>query len=261
MIGLVSSPLSQKHRDAVTEKGYGIYYLAFEVENIHEAVEDLKAKNVEIVWEPVENSFSYHIGIKSSEGLLVIVLQLKDPKSFKSKTVKSTIPVNLTFNHTGVLTDDFRKSEKFWTEILGLTPTYEFSKDDSGYEIFIDNDYCKGHEFSMEILTPPYIYPIDQYGYDTQGISYYHLGYIAGSFENVEKAYNYMVEKGMFPASEPSEDVDFSTSFTHGQDRVIFEFVSKDLGAVKEKHTFDCPVESLGSAAIPYPTGKEFQVL
>ena len=205
------------------DEGFGIKYVAFEVPDLEQALRQLQLNSVEFLEAPQSGlSFNYAV-VKSIEGLAIVILQTKDDAPQSEPIYFTDNPFEISLTHTGVLTDDLAESEKFWQENFNL---HRFSANyccGSGFIALADAHWQPGeHAVFMEILCPPNVLNVDQYGYDLAGESFFHLGYYSN---DVTTSWQYLVDKGMFPALPVYVEAGTAVedSFVLGLDNVFFE--------------------------------------
>jgi catechol 2,3-dioxygenase-like lactoylglutathione lyase family enzyme len=259
MIGIFTKPFNDAYAGLAASKAPDIMHIAFEVKNLDEAKADLEAKGIPLLWQPAVSHGFRHLGVKTIEGLIAVVLESKDELVFTKEAVPAS-PVKIpAHNHIGLLTDTFRESEAFWSKAFNLRKTFEAGHgDEGGYFAMIDQDFgINGHDFTLEIFTPPYIFPIDQYTFDQKGNNYYHFGYLADDAAHVEQIYTHLQSKGMFPASAPYGSDDFACAFTHGPEKIVYEFITESLGGIVKVDQVEMSDIEGVTPAIPYPDGKE----
>ena len=229
------------------------------------ASSQLTTNGVELLADPrVSRSHDYAV-FKSVEGLPIVVLEARSDRAAVEPSFRMDDELGFTLVHTAVLTDNLAESEEFWRGNFGL---YRFGFNDcqgSGFMALADDSWRPDtHNVFMEILSPPNVLNIDQYGYDLAGQSFFHLGY---GTNNVWRAWRYLVNKGLFPGLEPYEEAGTGAldSFVFGLDKVAFEIFggvddllnTKDIKELDLRFCVDAAqmTESSGDFH-PYPEGQ-----
>jgi catechol 2,3-dioxygenase-like lactoylglutathione lyase family enzyme len=232
-IGLYAAPANRIFQPILQRLGYGVLNIAFEVEDIELAREDLIEKEVEIAWDPIECPPAYHLGIFGPDRIPITIMQPTQPEVSVSKGGTGPLQNRIRFCHSGFIPSDLRVAQRFFEEKLGLRSAFEFTKFDRGIITLVD-PFWHGdeHSFFLELIQPPYYFEVDHAIFRKRGHCYFHLGY---DTSNVKGAFAYAVERGLFPAQRPTASPELGENseiaFVYDVDGSPCEFARmKDIG-------------------------------
>lgn len=115
-------------------------------------------------------------------------------------------------NHIGIIATDYDKSFQFYTQVLGLTPTISFRKDDKGFAML-----DMGNNNAIELFCGGTVK-------DVQNM----FKHLALEVEDSRKVYENCVAAGCESVEEPHDinmaGKDIRISFVKGPDGEILEF-------------------------------------
>ncbi|MDD4797386.1 MAG: VOC family protein [Eubacteriales bacterium] len=115
-------------------------------------------------------------------------------------------------NHIGIIATDYDKSFHFYTQVLGLTPTISFRKDDRGFAML-----DMGNNNAIELFCGGTVK-------DVQNM----FKHLALEVEDSKKVYEACVAAGCESVEEPHDinmgGKDIRISFVKGPDGEILEF-------------------------------------
>ncbi len=249
--------------------GSGIQYVAFVVERLTEALRHLLANGVEPLSGRLSSrSYDYAV-VCSAEGLPVILLELVDDTPPREAGSGAENLHGFLLTHTGILTDDLAASERFWRGHFGLHRFSSNDRDGSGFMALADSHWQPGHHNAfLELLCPPNVLNVDQYGYDLAGIGYYHLSYYCA---DVEAAWRDLVDRGLFPTLPPYVEAGTGAedAFVFAPDLVAIELfggesvrevmATADIRELDETFSVDAAGMAAASGAMtPLPEGHRF---
>jgi len=207
---------------------FGIKYVAFEVEDLQRAVAQLQDNQVELLEPPAASASYRYAVVRSIEGLPIVLLEVVDDAVESRQLAFADNPFGLILTHTAVLTDDLSASETFWRENFGLHRFAGNYCGDSGFIALADTHWQpERHPVFMELLCPPNVLNVDQYGYELAGVSYFHLSYYSN---DVGASWQYLVDGGMHPALPAYIEAGTAAedSFVIGVDQMAFELFGGD---------------------------------
>lgn len=160
LLELVGEPFVPAEKEYLGKKG-NINCMTLECEDADKAFEELKDKGINIAWEPVTVENIRQFGIFDADGLLVKIYNYTDGKRIKTPDISNHDPNDLTLQHICLLTEDYKRSLKFYKENFGLKEVvhHEHPNPDGsvgGYFFLVDSDYDgKEHLPMFEIIGPP----------------------------------------------------------------------------------------------------------
>ena len=197
---LVGRPFTPHQEEHVARHGYSIHHLAFLVDDVDAAFEDLRSRGARVAWEPKPHLFFRHCGFYDEDGLLIEVLSYAVPLTLAKPDAPSD-GNGLVMDHVSILTPDLRRAQRFYTEKLGLRTLYEYVEDEGGFVMLTDPFFdFRGHRFMLEIIGPPHLEPREEELLARRGACYDHLCYVAS---DVRAAWKAAVEAGIEAGEAP----------------------------------------------------------
>jgi catechol 2,3-dioxygenase-like lactoylglutathione lyase family enzyme len=205
-VELVGPPHLDYELAEIARHGYSINHVSYLVDDAQAAFEELKAKGVEVAWEPMNVMTMRQCGFRDPDGLLFEVYSNLDPGLPLAGPDLSTPlgPTDVGLHHISILTPDLRRSQKFYEDVLGLKTVYEYVRDDGGFVFLVDPFYePSGHSFMLEIIGPPHLEPREVEILEARGACYDHLCYVA---DDVPGAWQAALDRGAEKMAEPVQE-------------------------------------------------------
>jgi len=201
---LVGRPFMPHEEEHIARHGYSMHHLAFLVDNVDVAFEELKSRGARVAWEPRDVLFIRQCGFYDEDGLLLEMFSYPTPLSLAVPDPNVLSGQNdLVMDHVSILTPDLRRAQRFYTEKLGLKTAYEYLEDEGGFVMLIDPFFnFQSHRFMLEIIGPPHLEPREEELLQRRGACYDHLCYIA---DDVPAAWERALKRGVANGGEPSE--------------------------------------------------------
>jgi catechol 2,3-dioxygenase-like lactoylglutathione lyase family enzyme len=138
-IELVGPPFLPYEEAHLARHGYSINHLSFRVDDADVAFEELRGQGVQVAWEPQDMLLLRQCGFLDEDGLLFEVFSYLSPLPLAvpdvSRPHKAT---DLRLHHVSILTPDLRRSQRFYTETLGMRTLLEYVQDDGGFIFLVD---------------------------------------------------------------------------------------------------------------------------
>lgn len=227
-----SAPFLAESEEYLAEQGFSIERIAFVVDDVQAAYDDLIAAGVPSAWEPepfvidgVEISIA--AGVWSPEGLMIDIVQHLNVAVPRPRRGPRG---DLALHHACSLTPDLAAAETFWTSRFGLTKTYDFTAPlpDGGTKGFVmlsDPDFDEaGHEFSLEIIGGEFD-SIDGPVFERRGACFDHICFTT---TDVAGVWQRAVAAGVEPLSEPAHypEYDSTIAWLYDADGTHIELMS-----------------------------------
>ncbi len=206
-VELVGPPHLDYEQAHIARHGYSINHTSFQVDDARAAFEELKSQGVEVAWEPMRVMTMLQCGFRDPDGLLFKVYSNLDPALPLAGPDLSepAQPSDLRMHHISILTSDLRRSQRFYTQKLGLKTVYEYVKDDGGFLFLADPYYDPAqHDFLLEIIGPPRLEPREEALLKQHGACYDHLCYVA---DDVRTAWQACLDRGAQNMEAPVEQL------------------------------------------------------
>jgi catechol 2,3-dioxygenase-like lactoylglutathione lyase family enzyme len=204
-IELVGPPFLPYEEAHLARHGYSINHLSFRVDDADVAFEELRGQGVQVAWEPQDMLLLRQCGFLDEDGLLFEVFSYLSPLPLAvpdvSRPHKAT---DLRLHHVSILTPDLRRSQRFYTETLGMRTLLEYVQDDGGFIFLVDPAFdLDRHSFMLEIIGPPHLEPREVEMLEARGACYDHLCYVA---DDVQAAWQGAVRRGVEKMAEPAQE-------------------------------------------------------
>lgn len=227
---LVSAPFMPYEEEFIAKHGYGINHLSFLVADAEAAFQDLVKKGVRVAWEPQKVLDLWQCGFYDEDGLLFEVFNPLDPAVPMATSDLPCGSGDLCLDHISILTPDLRRSQKFYSEKLGLKTVLEYLQDDGGF-IFMADPHFNAHEhtFMLEIIGPPGLEPREEVMLDRHGACFDHLAFVT---DNVQSAWGAALQRGIQKMESPVKDYTVWMAWVNdpdGNDIEIMNRFSTDL--------------------------------
>jgi catechol 2,3-dioxygenase-like lactoylglutathione lyase family enzyme len=206
-VELVGPPHLDYEQAHIARHGYSINHTSFQVDDAQAAFEELKSQGVEVAWEPMRVITMLQCGLRDADGLLFEVYSNLDPALPLAGPDLSEppLPADLRLHHVSILTPDLRRSQRFYTEMLGLTTVYEYVADDGGFVFLADPYYDPAqHDFLLEIIGPPHLEPREEVLLKQRGACYDHFCYVAN---DVGAAWQACMGRGALQETPPAREL------------------------------------------------------
>jgi len=179
---LVGRPFLGYEEEHLARHGYSINHISFLVEDAEAAFTELTARGVEVAWSPINVIGLRQCGFRDPDGLLFEVYSHLDPAMPLAGPDLGghRQGTDLRLDHISILTHDLRRSQRFYSDILGLRTVYEYLADDGGFIFLADPCFdAKTHPFLLEIIGPPNLEPREVEILQKHGACYDHLAFAA----------------------------------------------------------------------------------
>ena len=177
---LVSKPHLPYEEEFISKYGYRINHLSFLVEDAAAAFEELVKQGVKVAWKPQKVLDLWQCGFYDEDGLLFEVFSPIDPAAPMAISDLACLPDGLCLDHISILTHDLKRSQKFYTEKLGLKTVLEYLPGGGGFVFLVDPNYDgKQHLFKLEIIGPPGLEPREEVLINKYGPCFDHLAFVA----------------------------------------------------------------------------------
>jgi catechol 2,3-dioxygenase-like lactoylglutathione lyase family enzyme len=213
---LVGAPFMPYEEEFLARHGYGINHMSFLVDDAVAAFEDLRSKGVKVAWEPKKVLDLWQCGFYDEDGLLFEVFNPLDPSNPMATSDLPRGSNDLGLDHISILTPDLPRSQKFYTEKLGLKTVLEYLPDGGGFIFLADPCFdSKSHSFCLEIIGPPGLEPREVVMLNKHGPCFDHLCFVT---DDVKSAWNAVVERGAPKMDEPVRAYDNWLSWVHDAD-------------------------------------------
>ena len=161
-VELVGRPFLGYEEAHIARHGYSINHISFLVQDAEAAFAELSGRGVEAAWEPINVIGLRQCGLRDPDGLLFEVYSPLDPAMPLAgpDLGRPRRGADLRVDHISILTPDLRRSQHFYSNIMGLRTVYEYLADDGGFIFLADPFYdSKTHPFLLEIIGPPNLEP------------------------------------------------------------------------------------------------------
>ncbi len=194
MLELVGPPFLDYEQAFVDKRGYGMNHIAFEVEDADAAFAELKAKGLRVAWEPRDMIVVRQCAFYDPDGILVEVFHHLD-EDMPLMPPDLSQPAKFAFHHVDLLTEDWRRSQRFYKEHFGLKLVYEYLDDEGkAFLFFIDPFFdLETHNFLIEIIGPPFDEEREHIFYERYGTGVDHTAYVV---DDVVGAWKRTLERG-----------------------------------------------------------------
>ncbi|MEM7336344.1 MAG: VOC family protein [Chloroflexota bacterium] len=188
---LVGRPFSDREQAYFDERGAGFHHLAFQVEDADAAFAELQAKGLKVAWEPDDFLFVRHFGVFDDNGLLIEVLEEKEPLAKPQKTEA----VDFLLHHFDIFSDDWRRTKQFYADTFGLQSVFEYIYDEGGAFIYLADSFfdADSRQAMIEVIGPPYKEPREFDFSKRFGTGLDHIGYVVA---DVQTAYQFALARG-----------------------------------------------------------------
>jgi catechol 2,3-dioxygenase-like lactoylglutathione lyase family enzyme len=191
---LVSKPFMPYEEEYIAQYGHRMNHMSFLVEDAAAAFEDLVKKGVKVAWEPQKVLDLWQCGFYDDDGLLFEVFSPLDPAAPMATSDLPCGPGDLCLDHISILTPDLKRSQKFYSEKLGLKTVLEYLPGGGGFIFMVDPCYdAKKHIFKLEIIGPPGLEPREDVLISRHGACFDHLAFVT---EDVRAAWELTLQRG-----------------------------------------------------------------
>jgi len=201
---VVGKPHLNYEETHIAKHGYSINHLAFLVDDAEKAYEELTGKGVRVAWEPslVDDILGKcQCAFYDEDDVLFEVFSYPKGKAMSMPEKTDIQPKDLRLHHVNILTPDLRRSQRFYTEKLGMKTVIEALEDDGGAIFLVDPTYdYKENDFMLEIVGPPYLEPREVVLLEQRGACLDHLCFIA---EDLSGAWEDTVTRGANKVTDP----------------------------------------------------------
>jgi catechol 2,3-dioxygenase-like lactoylglutathione lyase family enzyme len=230
---LVGPPFLPYEDAHLAQHGYSINHLSFLVDDAETAFEELRGQGVQVAWEPQDVLLLRQCGFRDEDGLLFEVFSYLSPLSLASPEGSELHgATDLRLHHVSILTPDLRRSQRFYTEKLGVRTIFEYVQDDGGFIFLVDPAFdLAEHRFMLEIIGPPHLEPREARILEARGACYDHLCYVAG---DVQAAWQAAVQRGAKKMAEPAQEYGMWIAWLHDADGNDLEIMNPVPDALVE---------------------------
>jgi catechol 2,3-dioxygenase-like lactoylglutathione lyase family enzyme len=203
-IELVGRPFLDYEETHIAQHGHSINHISFLVEDAEAAFEELKRQGVKVAWEPIDVMMMCQCGFRDPDGLLFEVFSYPDPNMpLAGPDLGAPVgPTSLRMHHISLLTLDIERAKRFYLEVMGLKPVYEYRQGAGGFMFLADLYFDKkDHNFLLEIIWGPEgMEPREIVMLEKHGACYDHLCYVA---EDVQGAWQAAQQRGAPNMADP----------------------------------------------------------
>ncbi len=190
----------------LSQHGYSINHISFQVDDAELAFEELKNKGVKVAWEIKDLGIMKQCGFYDADGLIFEVYSNTNSESIAIPDYsKPAGPTELTLHHISIVTHDLVASEKFYIEKLGMKRVMEYLDEENGGFVFLIDPFYdgKGHGFMLEIIGPPGLEEREEVLLKKHGPLFDHLCYTA---EDVKGAWQAAMDRGATNFIKPYQE-------------------------------------------------------
>ena len=227
---LVGAPFLDYEQAFVDAHGYGMNHFAFEVEDADAAFAELKAKGLTVAWEPRDVILVRQCAFYDPDGILIEVFHHLD-KDAPLMPPDPNKKGELAFHHLDLLTENWRRSQRFYEEHFGLKLVYEYiDKEDHAFVFLVDPFFdFESHNFMIEIIGPPFEEQREHDFYRRVGVGIDHIAYIT---DDVVAAWRRTLDEGAQNFVDPYFDYGVNIAWIRdpdGNDIEIMDPIPEDL--------------------------------
>lgn len=201
LIELIGQPFGGQEQAHFDKYGSNIHHIAFEVDDVDEAFQQLTQAGLKVAWEPDDFLFVRHCGVFDDCGLVVEILQEKEalPRPDQSN------PAPYLLHHFDIFSDNWQRTQAFYTKHFGLTSIFEYIYESGGAFIYLTDSYFDPdtRQAMLEVIGPPYQEPREFVFSDKHGTGMDHIGYVV---PNVQQAYETALKRGSPDMRQPYQE-------------------------------------------------------